>query len=77
VEQWCGSVHGARTGGSPIYGFLEPPLYNQRYAQGFGTVYTAVYRPRRQELTYAWPGESFTRTFDSPDENITVSLHEG
>ena len=57
--------------------FLEPPLYNQRYAQGFGTVYTAVYRPRRQELTYAWPGESFTRTFDSPDENITVSLHEG
>jgi len=57
--------------------FLEPPLYNQRYAQGFGTVYTAVYRPRRQELTYAWPGESFTRTFDSPDENITVSLHQG
>jgi predicted choloylglycine hydrolase len=57
--------------------FLEPPLYNQRYAQGFGTVYTAVYRPRRQELTYAWPGESFTRTFDSPDENVTVSLHEG
>ncbi len=57
--------------------FLEPPLYNQRYAQGFGTVYTAVYRPRRQELTYAWPGESFTRTFDSPDKNVTVSLHEG
>jgi predicted choloylglycine hydrolase len=57
--------------------FLKPPLYSQRYAQGFGTLYTAVYRPRRQELTYAWPGVSFTRTFDSPDDSITVSLHEG
>jgi predicted choloylglycine hydrolase len=57
--------------------FLEPPLHSQRYAQGFGTVYTAVYRPRRRELTYAWPGVSFTRTFDSPDDSITVTLREG
>jgi predicted choloylglycine hydrolase len=57
--------------------FLQPPLHNQRYAQGFGTVYTAAYRPGAQELTYSWPGLSFTRTFDSPDDSITVSLHEG
>ena len=57
--------------------FLRPPLYSQKYAQGFGTVFTAAYRPRDQELTYSWPGASFTRTFDSPDDSITVSLQEG
>ena len=57
--------------------FLRPPLYNQAYAQGFGTLFTAAYRPRGQELTYSWPGVSFSRTFDSPDDSITVSLQEG
>lgn len=57
--------------------FLRPPLYSQRYAEGFGTLFTAAYRPRGQELTYSWPGMSFTRTFDSPDDSITVSLQEG
>lgn len=57
--------------------FLRPPLYNRRYAEGFGTLFTAAYRPRRQELTYSWPQVSFTRTFDSPDDTIAVSLQEG
>ncbi len=57
--------------------FLQPPLYSRRYAQGFGTLFTAAYRPRSRELTYSWPGASFTRTFDSPEDNITVSLREG
>ncbi len=56
--------------------FLQPPLYNQKYAQGFGTLFTAAYRPRDQQLTYSWPGSRFTRTFDSPDDTITVLLHE-
>jgi len=57
--------------------FLQPPLYSRRYAQGFGTLFTAAYRPRSQELTYSWPEANFTRTFDSPDDDITVSLREG
>ena len=57
--------------------FLRPPLYNQRYAQGFGTLFTAAYRPGSQQLTYSWPAVSFTRTFDTPDDSITVSLQEG
>lgn len=56
--------------------FLRPPLYNQKYAQGFGTLFTAAYRPRSQQLTYSWPEVSFTRTFDTPDDSITVSLRE-
>ncbi|MET1059486.1 MAG: C45 family peptidase [Nocardioides sp.] len=57
--------------------FLRPPLHSQRYAEGFGTLFTAAYRPRVQQLTYSWPGLSFRRTFDSPDDSITVSLQEG
>jgi predicted choloylglycine hydrolase len=57
--------------------FLRPPLYNQRYGEGFGTLFTAAYQPRIQQLTYSWPGMCFTRTFDSPDDSITVSLQEG
>ena len=57
--------------------FLQPPLYNQRYAQGFGTLFTAAYRPRQQEVTYSWPGLSFTRTFDSSDDSVVVLLDEG
>lgn len=57
--------------------FLRPPLYNQKYSQGFGTLFTAAYRPRIQELIYSWPGSRFKRSFDSPDESITVLLQEG
>ena len=35
--------------------FLRPPLYTTAYGRGFGTVYTAVYRPQRGEARYIWP----------------------
>jgi predicted choloylglycine hydrolase len=54
--------------------FLRPPLYTQNYAQGFGTLYTAAYRPHEQQVTYSWPDRIFTRSFDSPDDAITLSL---
>ena len=39
-----------------IAAFLKPPLYSTAYAEGFGTLYTAVYRPRLGELDIHWPG---------------------
>ncbi len=36
--------------------FLAPPLHRRRYALGFGTVYTAVYRPVTGTVQLAWPG---------------------
>jgi predicted choloylglycine hydrolase len=36
--------------------FLAPPLHRRRYALGFGTVYTAVYRPVTGMVQLAWPG---------------------
>ena len=38
-----------------IKAFLRPPLYSTAFTQGFGTLYTAVYRPRKQTLEVHWP----------------------
>lgn len=38
-----------------IGAFLKPPLYSSAFAAGFGTLYTAVYRPRRGRMEYRWP----------------------
>jgi len=38
-----------------IGAFLKPPLYSSAFAQGFGTLYTAVYRPRLGQMELRWP----------------------
>jgi predicted choloylglycine hydrolase len=50
-----------------ISAFLQPPLYNTKYAQGFGTLYTAAYRPHEGVVDYVWPGSTWRRGFDSTD----------
>ena len=39
-----------------IDAFLKPPLYSTAFSAGFGTLYTAVYRPRKREMEIRWPG---------------------
>jgi predicted choloylglycine hydrolase len=57
--------------------FLDAPLYSTDYAKGFGTLYTAVYRPDRGEAEYRWPGSSWLHSFDHVDEGVrTVTLAE-
>lgn len=59
-----------RVGGPPaptVAAFLREPLYNTAYASGFGTMYTAVYRPTVGVVDYVWPGSHWSRGFDSPD----------
>src|SRR5947207_2913283 len=41
-----------------VAAFLEPPLYAGHHEHGFGTLYTAVYRPADLTLEYRWPGSS-------------------
>ena len=38
-----------------IQSFLLPPLHSKAYRRGFGTLYTAVYRPQTLEVDYLWP----------------------
>jgi predicted choloylglycine hydrolase len=35
--------------------FLRQPLHSSAYERGFGTLYTAIYRPARGEVEYRWP----------------------
>lgn len=49
-----------------IDAFLRPPLYNTDFDHGFGTLYTAAYRPAAGTVEYAWPGSRWTVGFDSP-----------
>ncbi len=47
---------------------LARPLFNDEYDRAFGTLYTAIYRPRAGTVEYRWPADSWIRTFDSPEE---------
>ncbi len=38
-----------------IAAFLRRPIYSSAFDRGFGTLYTAVYRPRKGEMELRWP----------------------
>lgn len=68
-------VDGRTDGDTLADAFLRQPLHATAYAEGFGTVYTAVYRPADGTLEYRWPDARFTRRFDAPQDSIVVPLH--
>ncbi len=47
-----------------IAAFLRPPLYSTAFDRGFGTLYTAVYRPRKGEMELRWPRGHWTLRLD-------------
>ncbi len=50
--------------------FLRPPLHSTRYGDGFGTVYTAAYRPCSGQALLCWPGMTpWTKSFDRFEED--------
>jgi predicted choloylglycine hydrolase len=57
-----------------VRAFLRPPLYNTAYADAFGTMYTAAYRPAVGVVEYVWPRSTWRRGFDSPDATHTAVL---
>jgi predicted choloylglycine hydrolase len=50
--------------------FLRPPLHSKAYARGYGTLYTAIYRPARGEVEYRWPELSWTFSFAAFEEGV-------
>ncbi len=38
-----------------VEAFHAPPLYRTNYAEGLGTLYTAVFKPQRAMVEYRWP----------------------
>jgi predicted choloylglycine hydrolase len=48
--------------------FLKPPLYSTAYKEGFGTLYTAVYKPKQGRMEIHWPGAMWPFQFDAFQE---------
>ncbi len=59
---------------SLVRAFGQPPLYNTDYSAGFGTIYTAAYRPDLGVVDYLWPDSTWRRGFESPDATHSVVL---
>lgn len=45
--------------------FLRTPLFSTAVASGWGTLYTAVYRPAQGVVDYRWPTRSWRLGFDA------------
>jgi predicted choloylglycine hydrolase len=56
--------------------FLEPPLHSQELERGFGTLYTAVYRPRSRTAEFLWPSVRWEHSLDAPGAG-TLELELG
>ncbi len=39
--------------------FLRPPVFNAAYRRGFGTLYTAIYKPYSGTVSYLWPNHAW------------------
>lgn len=54
--------------------FLTDPLYQDNFSGGFGTLFTAHYRPDEGHVEYRWPGVSWKRGFEDADDTLDVVL---
>jgi predicted choloylglycine hydrolase len=43
---------------------LLPPMYQSAYLRGYGTLYSAVYRPQHAGVELFWPGQSWAQSID-------------
>ncbi len=58
--------------------FFAPPLYRTDYAEGLGTLYTAVIRPASGQIDYLWPDAAPWRqslaAFDEGERPLPIKL---
>lgn len=45
--------------------FLQPPLYNNKFGRGFGTLYSAAFYPQRKTCEYFWPQHAWGFDFNT------------
>lgn len=56
--------------------FLHSPLYNTKFTEGFGTLYTSVYQPENLIMKVLWPNASIERNFDNfAEEEILIDYN--
>jgi predicted choloylglycine hydrolase len=54
--------------------FLRAPLFSTAYANGWGTLYTAVFRPAEGSVDYRWPTHTWRMGFDGFVEGEHVAV---
>jgi predicted choloylglycine hydrolase len=54
--------------------FLRAPLFSTSYANGWGTLYTAVFRPVEGVVDYRWPTSAWRLGFDRFTEGTHVEV---
>jgi predicted choloylglycine hydrolase len=60
---------------SVVAACLRSPLYATRFHEGFGTLYTAEYRPAEGAVRYHWPGRTWAQSLDTFDpDSIQIRL---
>ena len=61
-----------------VAAFLRSPLYATRFHEGFGTLYTAEYRPAEGIARYHWPDRTWEHSLDHVDLGaIAIQLGSG
>ena len=54
---------------------LHSPLYASRFSEGFGTLYTAEYRPEEGAVRYHWPDRTWEHSLDKiGSQNLQLHL---
>lgn len=56
--------------------FLQKPLYNNLFKEGFGTLYTAVYLPAEGTVQMRWPTAEISQSFDVFQEQYKLIQYE-
>ena len=56
-----------------VEAFLNPPLFSRAYRRGYGTLYTAVYRPTKGAVELRWPDGAWIQSFDNFEEGKRIT----
>ena len=63
LEQLLGAAGSAE---DVTQALLQPPLFQSSYLRGYGTLYTAVYRPQSGRVELLWPGVRWAQSLEPP-----------
>jgi predicted choloylglycine hydrolase len=66
------AVRKAPTINGLIRTFLRPPVYQTAYRRGYGTLYTAIYRPSAAATDLVWPSARWSQTCGNFTEGVRV-----
>lgn len=55
--------------------FLQAPLYSTAFSKGFGTLYTAAYKPKELSMQVLWPAAGWSHSLTSfKDSSIRIDV---